>query len=130
MSNRRLLLDTHVFLWWLMESPKLGVRSRHLIQNPENDVYVSSASTLEVAIKKQLGKLDAPDHMAEIIETEGFLPLFITTFHAELSGQLPLIHKDPFDRLLIAQSQLEGLELLSVDSIFSRYHVSLINASE
>ncbi|WP_163370779.1 type II toxin-antitoxin system VapC family toxin [Endozoicomonas acroporae] len=130
MKSRHLLLDTHAFLWWLDDSPRLGQRTRSLIANAENVVYVSAASMLEIAIKKRIGKLNAPDQLASCLEDEGFSPLSITPHHAGLSGLLPMIHKDPFDRLLVAQAQADGLELISVDAVFPRYQVRLVNAGE
>ena len=127
---RRLLLDTHAFLWWVSDNPKLGRYSRRMIENPVNEVYVSAASILEIAIKKRIGRLEAPDGLAEIIEDEGFTPLSVNPAHGELSGGLPVIHKDPFDRLLIAQAQIEGLELISSDSVFPEYQVRLVNAEK
>lgn len=130
MSTRHLLLDTHVFLWWLDDSSRLGQHAQALIGSEENVVYVSAASILEIAIKRKLEKLQAPDQLANILEEEGFTPLVITPHHAELSGALPVFHKDPFDRLLIAQAQTEGLELLSADSVFPKYQVRLIDAGK
>ncbi|MGO0305606.1 type II toxin-antitoxin system VapC family toxin [Endozoicomonas acroporae] len=130
MKSRHLLLDTHAFLWWLDDNPRLGQRTRSLIANAENVVYISAASMLEIAIKKRIGKLNAPDQLTSCLEDEGFSPLSITPYHAELSGLLPMIHKDPFDRLLVAQAQAEGLELISIDAVFPRYQVRLVNAGE
>lgn len=130
MSIRHLLLDTHAFLWWLDDNERLGQHTRSLIADAENVVHVSAASILEIAIKRRLGKLQAPDQLANIVEEEGFSPLSITSHHAEISGALPIIHKDPFDRLLIAQSQAEYLELVSVDSIFPEYQVRLVDAGQ
>lgn len=130
MSIRHLLLDTHAFLWWIDDNERLGHQARALIANAGNIVYVSAASILEIAIKKRIGKLEAPDRLATILEEEGFSPLSIHPHHAELSGSLPMIHKDPFDRLLIAQAQAEGLELVSVDAVFPGYQVRLVNAGE
>lgn len=127
---KRLLLDTHAFLWWLANSPRLGPGTRALIADGDNDVYVSAASTLEIAIKKRNGQLQAPDHLADLIEEEGFTPLPITPAHGEHSGHLPAIHKDPFDRLLIAQAQMEGMALVSVDGVFPQYQVRLVNAAQ
>ncbi|MGI9277752.1 MAG: type II toxin-antitoxin system VapC family toxin [Endozoicomonas sp.] len=127
---KRLLLDTHAFLWWVSDNPRLGNRTRLMIKEPMSEVFVSAASILEIAIKRRNGKLEAPAHLAEFIEDEGFTPLSITPEHGELSGSLPVIHKDPFDRLLIAQAQIEGLELVSVDSVFPKYQVRLVNAEE
>lgn len=130
MSIRHLLLDTHVFLWWLDDNDRLGQHTHSLIADSENIVYVSAASILEIAIKKRLGKLKAPDQLANILEEEGFTPLVIAPHHAEHSGTLPAFHKDPFDRLLIAQAQAEGLELVTVDSVFPEYQVRLIDAAQ
>ena len=127
---RRLLLDTHAFLWWLADNPRLGHHARLMIEDPANEVFVSAASILEITIKKRNGKLEAPDDLAEIVKEEGFTPLAIDLQHGEFSGNLPLIHKDPFDRLLIAQAQIEGLELVSVDSVFPKYQVRLVSAEE
>ena len=127
---RRLLLDTHAFLWWIADNPRLGERTRSMIEEPANDVFVSAASILEIASKRRNGKLEAPGSLAEVVEEEGFSPLSIGLEHSELSGSLPVIHKDPFDRLLIAQAQIEGLELVSVDTVFPRYQVRLVNAGE
>lgn len=127
---RRLLLDTHAFLWWLADSTRLGQGARLLIEAPVNEIFVSAASVLEIAIKRRNGKLDAPDGLGKIVEEDGFTPLPIGLDHVELAGSLPTIHKDPFDRLLIAQSKIEGLELISADSVFPEYQVRLVNAEE
>lgn len=125
---RRLLLDTHVLLWWLADHPALGEKARGLISDPRNDVYVSAASTWEISIKKALGKLNAPLGMASIIQDEGFSSLAISLFHGEQAALLPEHHKDPFDRMLIAQAQAEGLEVVTSDEKFSAYGVRLVGA--
>lgn len=126
---RRLLLDTHVLLWWLADDPGLGRHVRVVIQDARNDVHISAASAWEIAIKRALGKLEAPDDLESIVEEEGFEKLPITFFHGEQAGRLPPVHRDPFDRMLIAQAQAEGLEIVSHDSVFSRYGVRQIDAS-
>ena len=126
---RRLLLDTHVLLWWLADNAELGVLARAMIAEPRNDVYVSAASTWEISIKRALGKLAAPGNMDSIVEDEGFEKLSISLFHGEQAGSLPEYHKDPFDRMLIAQAQAEGLEIVTSDDKFSRYGIKLIDAS-
>lgn len=123
---RRLLLDTHTLLWWLRDDKKLGSKTRLLMADPKNVVYVSAATTWEIAIKKSIGKLNAPEDMDSIVEEEGFSKLPITLFHGQMAGALPELHKDPFDRMLVAQAQSEGLEILSADENISRYGVKVV----
>ena len=125
---RRLLVDTHVLLWWLMDSDSLGVKAKSLIANSKNIVFVSAATAWEISIKKSLGKLDAPDDMEEIILQEGFSPLPITLFHGQQAGALPSLHRDPFDRMLVAQAQAEGLAILSADKVLNNYGIKVIDA--
>ena|SRR5271167_58159 len=124
----RLLLDTHVLLWALAESPELARDLRRKIADPSNDVLVSAASVWEIAIKKRLGKLDAPDNLLEVLEASDFSPLFINFVHAAAAGSLPPHHDDPFDRMLIAQAQSEGLILVTADRRLRAYHVELMQA--
>ena len=119
----RLLLDTHVFLWAVSDNPKLSASARRTISNAEA-VYVSAASIWEIAIKTAIGKIEAdPDELAHAIEASGFIPLPITPIHAARVAKLPLLndHKDPFDRLLVAQSLTEPLVLLSADAKIKAY---------
>ena len=125
---KRLLLDTHVLLWWLSDDPQLGQVARKVIGEPRNQVYISAASTWEISIKRSLGKLSAPDDMDTIIEDEGFDKLSISVFHGEQAGFLPGHHKDPFDRMLVAQAQAEGLVVITNDEKISRYGVRVMNA--
>lgn len=125
---KRLLLDTHVFLWWLENSPSLGAKAKEAIKNGRNEVYVSAATTWEISIKKALGKLQAPGDMDTIVEEERFLKLPISLYHGQMAGSLPSIHRDPFDRMLIAQAQAEGLMLVTSDGNFSRYGVRIMDA--
>ncbi len=125
---RRLLLDTHTLLWWLRDDKKLGNRTRRLIVDPKNVIYVSAATTWEIAIKKSIGKLTVPDDMDNIVEEEGFEKLPITLFHGQMAGALSAIHNDPFDRMLIAQAQAEGLEILSADEHIPQYGVKVVCA--
>ena len=124
---KRILLDTHVLLWWLIDSPKLGVTAREAIAAADNVVYVSAASIWEIAIKKSLGKLRAPDNFDHILEQEGFEELPVSVYHAEQAGGLPAHHREPFDRMLIAQAQAEGLLLLSQDKQISAYGTRTAN---
>lgn len=126
---KRYLLDTHVFLWWLSGDSSLGPRCREVISNGMNDVYVSAASTWEMSIKKALGKLKSPDDMDALVEEERFLKLPISLYHGQMAGTLPSYHRDPFDRMLIAQAQAEGLVLVTSDKMFTRYGVNVLDGS-
>jgi len=123
---RRLLLDTHVVLWWLSDDQRLGQEARRLIANPGHYVAVSAVSVWEMAIKSSIGKLTVPDDVGEAILASGFAPLAVTIEHAARVGELPLHHRDPFDRMLVAQAQVEGLELLTADAGLGDYRVELV----
>ncbi|HEY9720460.1 MAG TPA: type II toxin-antitoxin system VapC family toxin, partial [Oscillatoriaceae cyanobacterium] len=112
----RLLLDTHVLLWALGEVRQLRPEVREAIADGRNVVYVSAASVWEAAIKRQLGKLEAPGDLVEAIAQCRLQPLTITMAHAQHAAELPMVHQDPFDRMLVAQAQLEGLTLVTRDS--------------
>jgi PIN domain nuclease of toxin-antitoxin system len=118
---QRFLLDTHVFLWWLIDDAQLGEKCKAFIQNERNDVFVSAATIWELSIKSALGKLQAPEDMDAIVEDEGFEKLPISLYHGQLAGSLPLLHRDPFDRMLIAQAQAEGLILITADADIAAY---------
>jgi PIN domain nuclease of toxin-antitoxin system len=118
----RLLLDTHVLLWWLSGDRKLPKNARDVIANPDNEVLVSSASAWEISIKAALGRLDIElDDLEEAIVKNGFRSLPIGLRHALTVGRLPNIHRDPFDRMLVAQASVEELRLLTHDRVFERY---------
>lgn len=123
---QRLLLDTHVVLWALDDHPKLASEARSAITDPANEVFVSAASIWEIAIKRALGKLQAPYNIVSWIEASGFLELAVTSFHAEQAGDLPFHHRDPFDRMLVAQAQAEGLILVTADQDIPLYGVHTI----
>jgi len=127
---KRLLLDTHVLLWWLSDDAQLGKVTRQSIADPRNQVYISAASTWEISIKKSLGKLSAPDDMDTIVDDEHFDKLPISLFHGDQAGILPAHHKDPFDRMLIAQAQSEGLIIVTSDEKIARYGVRTMNAND
>lgn len=126
----RLLLDTHALLWWLSDDPSLGKRARTAIASTTNTVLVSAASAWEVTTKVRLGKLAAADELAadflSFIEREGFEALPISVEHAARAGLLAGTHKDPFDRMLIAQAQAENLTLVSNEMVFDSYGVRRI----
>ena len=121
----RLLADTHVYLWWLADDPKLGTEAREAMAEQTAIIYVSAASIWEISIKSTLGKLEVDGDPVKEIWANGFVELPMTAKHAHRAGQLPRHHDDPFDRMLIAQAQLESLTLLSRDTAFSAYGVPL-----
>jgi len=127
---QRFLLDTHTLLWWLNDSPQLGPRCRQMISNDRNQVFVSAATTWEISIKMAIGKLRAPEDMDSVVEDEGFSKLPISLYHGQLAGRLPAHHRDPFDRMLIAQAQAEGLILITADENISLYNLLLKSASD
>lgn len=122
-----LLLDTHILLWWLSDDPLLPATARGAISSPENEVIVSAAAVWEIAIKKAVGRLDAPDDLLEVLTTNDFRTLEITASHALVAGGLPPHHSDPFDRMMIAQARAENLTLVSVDDRFPQYDVELLS---
>jgi PIN domain nuclease of toxin-antitoxin system len=124
----RLLLDTHVLLWWLADDPALSKQARRLIAN-EPEVFASAASAWEIAIKRALGKLEAPEDLPAALAAGGIAGLPIGFEHAAVAGALPRHHDDPFDRMLVAQAQHEGLTLLTSDARISRYGVATLPAS-
>lgn len=124
----RLLLDTHTLLWWLAEPETLSTEARDAIANSANDVYVSAASAWEIAIKKRLGKLEAPDDLDNQVVENRFTALPIDLRHGLAVAHLPPIHRDPFDRMLIVQARLEQLTLVSRDEMIPRYDLSVLTA--
>jgi len=122
-----ILLDTHVLLWWLSDDASLGRKARKAIEDVNNLTFVSAASIWEIVIKKALGKLDLPTSFREILAAESFQTLDITTAHAFQVESLPLHHRDPFDRMLIAQCQVEGLILVTNDPEIRKYDVKTLS---
>lgn len=120
----KLLLDAHAYLWWLADDQRLGARARKAIVDPANAVLVSAATVWEIAIKAALGRLDlhGADLVAEIAANR-FLELPITAAHAAAAAALPRHHDDPFDRMLIAQTQIEHLRCVTRDPAFAAYRV-------
>lgn len=117
----RILLDTHVYLWWLQDHPKLSKTGRDRIVSA-SEVYVSSASIWEATIKTGIGKLEVDvQQLVTEIENSGFKELSISAKHAAAVARLPDIHRDPFDRILITQALCEPLRFLTADGILSRY---------
>lgn len=117
----RILLDTHIYLWWLLDHPNLSQAARAQII-AASEVYISSASIWEASIKMGIGKLEADiDQLVAEITTNGFQELSISAEHAAMVTRLPDIHRDPFDRILVAQALCEPLRLLTADGILGGY---------
>ncbi len=123
------LLDTHAFLWWNADDPALGRNARDAIADSDNIVFVSAATAWEIATKRESGKLDAPGDIASWIRGGGFTDLAIETEHAILSAELPKHHRDPFDRLLVAQAAIEELTLVTADAEIAKYAVKTLDAA-
>lgn len=128
----RLLLDTHAFLWSASEPERLSKAARAAIEDSRNDVFVSAAVALEISIKHALGKLSLPGEPAVYVPARiaslGFKPLAITVEHALAVRALPNHHSDPFDRMMIAQSQVEGLTFVANDDAAQKYAVHTLSA--
>lgn len=124
----RLLLDTHVLIWILGSDPRLRAETRAAIEDIEHDIVVSAVSAWEIEIKRALGKLDAPRDLGEQLAGARFVQLAISVEHAIAAGSLPLHHRDLFDRMLVAQAQLEGLTIVTRDPRFEPYSVAVLPA--
>lgn len=126
----RALLDTHTFLWWNMDAPQLSAVAREFIAAAGNEIFLSAASAWEIAIKAANGRLMLPEpphqYVADRMRLHRFSALPVELSHALEVYRLPAIHQDPFDRLLIAQSLLDGISILSMDPEIGRYPVDLI----
>ena len=121
-----LLLDTHVFLWALGEHPALGADAREVIRDPSIDVFLSPVTPWEIEIKRATGKLDIDaDYLAAAAESR-FAPLAITLAHGIEAGRLPMHHRDPFDRMLVAQARTESLTIVTSDPRIAQYDVAIL----
>lgn len=120
----KLLLDTHVLLWWLEDPALLSEAARTAIQDGKNTVFISVATVWEIVIKKSLGKLDIPNNLETVIAANRFLSLPISMSHALTIEKLPPHHRDPFDRMLIAQAIHDELVMVSRDPHILKYRVS------
>lgn len=118
----RLLLDTHALLWWFTDDDRLSPAARLAIADESNEIFVSAASAWEIATKQRLGRLDqAPDatrRFGELVAADGFVHLAVTYLHALRAGAYDMAHRDPFDRMLAAQSEIESLVLVTSDVAF------------
>lgn len=126
----RLLLDTHAVVWWWLDDPRLPAKARAAIAAADNVVCVSAASAWEVATKNRLGKWPdvarITDEFSDLLRRSRFAPLSVSVEHARLAGALPGEHKDPFDRMLIAQSRQENAVVVSADPVFRQFGVEVI----
>ena len=121
-----LLMDTHTLLWWL-DGTELSAAAAAAVADPDNRVWVSAASTWEISIKRAIGKLNVQGDLDEVVD-EDFEHLPITVAHSRRAGQLPSHHRDPFDRMLVAQAQLEGFTLVTRDGEIALYDVTRMTA--
>lgn len=117
----KLLLDTQILLWWLGNHPSLTAQARSLISDPENAVFVSAVSLWEIWLKQSLGKLRLPSDFEERLAGESFESLPLMASHTREVALLPWHHRDPFDRMLIAQARATGLKFLSADEVTAAY---------
>jgi PIN domain nuclease of toxin-antitoxin system len=122
----KLLLDTHAALWWLGDDERVGRDARRELSDTSNDVLLSAAVVWEVAIKRSLGKLRAPSGFADALRGAGATMLPVSAEHAAAVEHLPWHHRDPFDRLLVAQAEIEGASLVSRDEQLAAYGVQLV----
>jgi PIN domain nuclease of toxin-antitoxin system len=124
----RLLLDAHALLWWLADDPSLDSNAHDLIADPTNEVIVSAVTVWEIAIKRVIGKLSAPDGLAAVLERSGFIEAPVTAADAERAGGLEAIHRDPFDRMLVAQAARLRAVVVTRDPVFVRYGLETVPA--
>ena len=120
-----LLIDTHLLLWWLADSPSLPAAGRTAIGDERNLIFISAATAWEIAIKKNAGKLNAPDDLEDALLANAFEAMAITVKHALAAAALPRHHDDPFDRMLVAQAKVEGVTLLTHDQRLAAYGSSV-----
>jgi PIN domain nuclease of toxin-antitoxin system len=124
------LIDTHVLLWWLFNDSKLTAVCQNIIRNPDYRIFVSSVSAWEIATKYRIGKLPEAKQIVEeysqILQREKFIELSITSAHALRAGSLPISHRDPFDRMIMAQAELENFPVITYDPAFQTGLIQII----
>lgn len=125
----RLLIDTNALLWWFADDKALRQPARDAIADPTNETFVSALSLAEIATKQAVGKLEAPFISDDLLEEQGMVGLAFTPRHGRKVVELPLHHRDPFDRMLIAQALEEGLTIVTADTRFAAYGVPVLSAS-
>ncbi|MBT3224824.1 MAG: type II toxin-antitoxin system VapC family toxin [Deltaproteobacteria bacterium] len=123
-----LFLDTHVLLWWLDDNSRLSKQAKNYIADVDNIIFVSAVVIWEIRIKEALGKLEIAADFFNIVKQQGFEILSITAQHANKVGDIPMHHRDPFDRMLIAQAIEESLTIVTHDRAFKAYEIPLIEA--
>lgn len=123
-----LLLDTHALLWWLEDNPMLSIEAREAIADGRNIVFVSAVVIWEIRIKQALGKLQLPSNFREVLSSQAFDELPLTVDHAHRLAELPPLHRDPFDRMLVAQAMAERLTVVTRDPDIARYPVRVLKA--
>ena len=123
-----LLLDTHAVLWWLKDDPALSEIARAAIADPENTVFLSAVVVWEIRIKQGIGKLDLPDDFTEVLDGQRFAELPVRSVHAHAVAELPAVHRDPFDRMLVAQATVENMTIVTRDQSIATYSVDVITA--
>jgi PIN domain nuclease of toxin-antitoxin system len=123
----RLLIDTHALLWWLSDDPRLSYRAQAVISNPENDVFISACAGYEIAYKQSLGKLPpSPENLSRLLLREGIQSLPVSLGHALAAGELRGPHRDPWDRIMMAQALAEHCHVVTADRVFSEYGIPVI----
>jgi len=124
------IIDTHVLLWWLSDDPLLPANFKKIIENTDNICFISAASIWEISIKSSIGKLEIPGKYLDILREQGFHDLPVYWEHADKAGTLPFHHRDPFDRLIIAQAMIEELTILTTDKRIPLYKVKTLSGTE
>jgi PIN domain nuclease of toxin-antitoxin system len=126
----KILLDTHALIWWVEDNPRLSRTAAEAIETTDDPVFFSAASIWEIATKLRIGKLtmtrSLTDTVHDLSQRAHLDPLAISVAHAQLAGELPGPHKDPFDRMLIAQARLDDLAVVTSDPVFQRYRVKVV----
>lgn len=125
----RLLVDSHVLLWWLQADPRLAAGAAEAMADGDNTLYLSAASVWELSIKQSIGKLRVDVDLRSHARDQGFTELPVTGAHATAIRDLPFHHKDPFDRMLVAQATVEGLTIVTADDAIAAYDVPLLPAT-
>ena len=120
------LIDTHILLWWLADDAALSARARSLLMDPEHTCFISAATIWEIRIKERLKKLSVPKNFDSVVGVQGFSFLPITHIHANAVAKLPMLHRDPFDRMLLAQAACERVTVLTHDNQLKQYKISVV----
>ena len=124
----RYLLDTHIFIWWIEKNKRLSKDIFNLLNNPQNQIFLSVASVWELIIKKAKKKLKTPKDVQGGIKASGFIPINIEMLHVLDLEKLPMHHNDPFDRIIISQAKIEHLTLITADKKIWKYNLALLKA--